>query len=251
MGAIDYSGRAAEFRRRRTPPPAVLDVLGRTIVEWGLGAGPPVLDLGAGPGAFVAPLHRWFGGPVVAVEPSPAMRAEAVAGGAAAEAWYLDATAERLPLRDGSIGVAWLSTVVHQLDDVAAAAAELRRVVRPGGAVLVRNLFADVGVTGLLSHLPGVAAAAAQAFPSSDEVVATFGAVGLELVGATDVAEPWAAEVEAWAEWVRSMGEADSLLRHLTSEQRDEGVARAQSSDDGGGPVDNPLTLRLLALRRM
>ena len=250
MGAIDYTGRAEEFRRRRTPPPAVLDELGRAIRALEVDPRPPVLDVGAGPGTFVDALRQWFGGPVVAVEPSPAMRSEARASGAADEAPYLAAPAEHLPLRDGSIGLAWLSTVVHQLADLPAAAAELHRVVRPGGVVLVRNLFADVEVTGLLSHLPGVDAAAAHAFPSSDDVVATVGAAGLELAASVDVAEPWSAEVVAWAEWVRAMGDSDSLLRHLTPAQRDEGVARAVATHPGEGPVANLLTLRLLVLRR-
>jgi len=40
---------------------------------------------------------------------------------------------ESLGLRDGRIDVAWLSTVLHHLDDQDACARELARVVIPGG----------------------------------------------------------------------------------------------------------------------
>jgi len=56
--------------------------------------------------------------------------------------------AERLPLREGVVAWAWVSTVVHHLDDLDAAAAELGRVLRPGGVVLVRQ-----AVVGRMEHI--------------------------------------------------------------------------------------------------
>src|SRR5829696_1185103 len=46
---------------------------------------------------------------------------------------------ERLPLRNGTGAMPWVSTVVHHLDD--AAVAELGRVLRPGAPMLVRQAF--------------------------------------------------------------------------------------------------------------
>jgi SAM-dependent methyltransferase len=73
---------------------------------------------------------------VLAVEPSAAMRAHCghrpVVGGDAAA----------LPLRAGTVDAVWLSTVIHHVPDLAALARELRRVLRPGGRVLIRSAFA-------------------------------------------------------------------------------------------------------------
>ena len=94
-----------------------------------------VLDLGAGTGTWATALASWYGIGVVAVEPSAAMRArsrcEAMLGG--------HATA--LPLAPATMDGAWLSTVIHHLPDLPAAAGELRRVLRPGAPVLIRNAF--------------------------------------------------------------------------------------------------------------
>ena len=52
---------------------------------------------------------------------------------------YAEGSVERLPLDDDAVAAAWLSTVVHQFADMAAAAREIRRVVEPGGTVLIRG----------------------------------------------------------------------------------------------------------------
>ena len=72
---------------------------------------------------------------VLAVEPEPFLRerARSAATGAPVAVRVLDGTAERLPLDDGSLDAAVLSLVLCSVPDPAAAMAELRRVLRPGG----------------------------------------------------------------------------------------------------------------------
>lgn len=90
-----------------------------------------VVDIGAGTGkltrALVAAGHR-----VVAVEPSADMRA--VLAQALPDVPVHDTTAERTGLPDGSVEVATFAQSWHWVD-VAAASAELQRIVRPGGYV--------------------------------------------------------------------------------------------------------------------
>src|SRR5580704_5963382 len=98
--------------------------------------GMTVVDIGAGTGQFAAAFTDWFGLDVLAVEPSAAMRAQiprrpgirALAGDASA-----------LPLPDGSADGAWLSLMIHHIPDLEAAAREIRRVLRPGAPVLIRQ----------------------------------------------------------------------------------------------------------------
>jgi ubiquinone/menaquinone biosynthesis C-methylase UbiE len=53
----------------------------------------------------------------------------------------LEGDASTLPLPDGSADGAWLSLVIHHIPDLEAAAREIRRVLRPGAPVLIRQGF--------------------------------------------------------------------------------------------------------------
>lgn len=96
-----------------------------------------VVELGAGTGAnlpFYEPeaLDR-----LVLVEPSPAMRRRLTAPAAALGAEVVDGTAERLPLADASADCVLGTLVLCSVPDLAAALAEARRVLRPGGRLLL------------------------------------------------------------------------------------------------------------------
>ncbi len=72
---------------------------------------------------------------VLAVEPEPYLRERAreAAAGAAVSVRVVDGLAERLPLEDGSVDAGVFSLVLCSVPSQAAALAELRRVLRPGG----------------------------------------------------------------------------------------------------------------------
>jgi ubiquinone/menaquinone biosynthesis C-methylase UbiE len=251
VARVDYTDTASAYRRARTLPPAALaawtGALGSLQPAGPVGR---VLDVGAGPGGFVEPLREWFGAPVVAVEPSAGMRREAsttVAVGR--DVPYVAAVAEHLPVRDACADIAWLSTVVHQFDDLDAAASELHRVVRRDGLVLIRGFFGDQQLSGLFGHFPGIDRAAAT-FPVTDEVVQTFGRAGLSTERQIDVVEPWTFELDSWLDRVHAIRHTDSALRPLTDEEFDEGVRRvAAVHGDRVGPIDTELVIRLLVLR--
>ena len=79
---------------------------------------------------------------VIGVEPSEPMRHAAVHRVATArargiEVEVIDAVGEALPLEDDSIDGVLFAYVVCSVDDVAAALAEARRVLHPGGRLYV------------------------------------------------------------------------------------------------------------------
>jgi SAM-dependent methyltransferase len=114
-----------------------------------------VVDLGAGTGIFTRAWAAWGAARVVAVEPSAAMRDQARRGDLPANAVMVAGRAEQLPLAPGSADVVWVSAVVHHLADLDAWAAETRRVLKAGGWLLIRGIFADLGTTAWLPELPG------------------------------------------------------------------------------------------------
>jgi malonyl-CoA O-methyltransferase len=240
VGALDYTGRAEVFRRRRTLPAPILEAW-RAAVTPRLPPARRVLDVGAGTGQFAAPLAAWTAAPVVALEPSAAMRAELVATGAPIVA----ARAEAVPLATGSFDVAWLSTVVHQFDDLAAAVAELARVLRAGGRVLVRGFVADQGPFGLGHHFPGIERSIAR-FPTVAALTAAFAAGGLALHDVVEVREDWSWDLAAWADGAAELRHADSMLAPLTDDEFAAGVASVRAEGErrpGVQVVPGALTL--------
>jgi SAM-dependent methyltransferase len=92
--------------------------------------GDEVLDLAAGTGKLTSLLVGTYPH-VIAVEPLASMRAFITP-----EAEVLDGTAEAIPLGDASVDAVFVAEAFHWFDS-AAAVAELARVLRVGGAVVV------------------------------------------------------------------------------------------------------------------
>jgi SAM-dependent methyltransferase len=199
--------------------------------------GRTVLDLRAGTGLFVRAFASWFPDvAVVAVEPSADMR---VASGLA----MLSGDAASIPLPDASVDVVWMSTVVHHVRDLAAAGVELRRVLRPGGVVVLRSLFRErhAGI-GLFRFFPE-AVRGLDGFPTVAEVA---DGLGFTVQRLEMVPQVTALSLAEKASNVRR--EADTLLRSLSPEEFDAGRARllAAAAVETGPVVDH---LDLLVLK--
>ncbi|MGI8809407.1 MAG: class I SAM-dependent methyltransferase [Acidimicrobiales bacterium] len=97
----------------------------------------PVLDLGCGRGYWMEHLsQRGFAAVGVERELDRAVlagRHGPVAAGDAA----------RLPLADATLGLVWCLHVLHHLPDPAAVLAEVRRVLRPGGTLVLAESVED------------------------------------------------------------------------------------------------------------
>ncbi|MFJ6701099.1 class I SAM-dependent methyltransferase [Streptomyces sp. NPDC091272] len=123
-----------------------LDLLGTA----GFRPGQHVLDAGCGPGDFLPHLARTVGatGRVTGIDLA---RENAELAGSRVREWDLPCPVDvqqagllDLPHPDDTFDAAWCSNTVQYLDDdeLAAALAELRRVVRPGGTIAVKDLDA-------------------------------------------------------------------------------------------------------------
>jgi arsenite methyltransferase len=126
----------------------------RRLVRAALAAAPGerVLDAGCGPGFYCAEIAAEVGptGSVVGTDASPAMLSLAERRCAALANVELRAgDALALPVEDASADAAICVQVLEYVADVDAALAELRRVLRPGGRVLVWDVdWATLSVHG-------------------------------------------------------------------------------------------------------
>jgi ubiquinone/menaquinone biosynthesis C-methylase UbiE len=202
--------------------------------------GQRLLDLGSGTGTWARAFTSWFPGvEVLAVEPSAAMRARSV---------YLPVVAghaARVPVVDGVVDAAWVSTVIHHVPDLAAAARELRRVVRPGAPVLIRSVFAGRhdGIT-LVRYFPETAAVL-DTYPSVAEVEVAFATAGFGTVALERVAQTTAASLGEAAAALRR--DAHTPLKLISDEAFDAGLARLRAAAvTEPGPVVDAMDLLVL-----
>lgn len=116
----------------RCPPERELRLVSDVV------AGAATLVIGCGGGQDVVALARLGAGSLVGVDPSRAQLRHAVArtGAAGVDARFELGTAGSMPtVADASIDLAVSVQALNYVDDLSAATAELRRVLRPGGVV--------------------------------------------------------------------------------------------------------------------
>jgi len=198
-----------------------------------------LLDLGSGTGMWASAFSDWFGVEVVAVEPSEAMRARSVWP----EVFAGDAAA--IPVADASVDGAWLSTIIHHVPDLSAAAVELRRVLRPGAPVLIRSAFAGrhEGIT-LFRYFPE-AIRVLDTYPAVPDVVEAFAAAGFAFVALEPVPQVTYERLRTALERLRR--DAHTPLRLISDAEYAAGVSRlrtAAETDDS--PVVDVLDLLVL-----
>lgn len=246
MAGTSYDRQAAEaYRAAREIPRDGLDAWRDAVSEAaGLAPGMTVLDVGAGTGAFATAFRDWFGVRVLAVEPAEAMRA-LIPEEDGIQA--LDGRAEALPLPDGCADAAWLGSVMHHLADLEAAARELRRALRPGAPVLIRNAFPGRCDRDLRIRFFPETADLVDGYPSVDRVCAAFATAGFGQVALRSLPQRNAPTLGAFADGLRR--DADSKLRALSDEAYAQGLARLRAAADADptAPAESWMDLLVLA----
>ena len=247
MARISYDeSTAAAFKAvRELPGDGLLgwrDAVGRWLRP---ARGMTVVDIGAGTGAFATAFAKWFDITVVAVEPSAAMRARIPR---TQSIRVLEGDATALPLPDDSADAAWLSLVIHHIPDLAAAAREIRRVVRPGAPVLIRQGFSIDERIELVRWFPETARVT-EGFPTLEETCEAFASAGFRRAALEQVRETYAGSLADFLREVDTFREADTTMRSLTEGEFLRGKERLRRAVAAGDSAPRSNVLDLLVLR--
>jgi ubiquinone/menaquinone biosynthesis C-methylase UbiE len=260
MARISYDERtAAAFKSVRDLPRDGLSEW-REAVRRHLrpSQGMTLVDIGAGTGVFASAFSDWFDFSVLAVEPSAAMR-DRILRTPAVQVFEGDASA--LPLPDASADAAWLSLVIHHVPDLEVAAREIRRVLRPGAPVLIRQGFPDryepsgnlkLDTIELVRWFPETARVL-DTFPSIKDTCEAFAAAGFHQEALEQVRETYPTSLAEFLGQVDTFRHADTTMRTLTDNEFLRGKERLRRAvhhaEDTAKPDPRSNWLDLLVLR--
>jgi ubiquinone/menaquinone biosynthesis C-methylase UbiE len=165
----------------------------------------------------------------------------------------LEGDASTLPLPDQSADAAWLSLVIHHVPDLEAAAHEIRRVLRPGAPVLIRQGFPGRCDRVELVHWFPETARVVETYPSVTDTCEAFAAAGFHQEALEQVRETYPASLADFYGQVDIFRQADTTMRSLTEDEFLRGKERLRSAvrqaEDAGTQETRSNWLDLLVLR--
>jgi ubiquinone/menaquinone biosynthesis C-methylase UbiE len=143
----DYSRQAERYDERRSASPSIMGPL-RAALEGT--SGRRLADIGGGTGNYSLALQQEGWTPVV-IDRSPDMLSRAAAKGLET----VQADAQRLPFGDGSFDAAVMISMLHHVEDRRAALIEARRILRPGGRLVLMGFTREDSTTlWILDYFP-------------------------------------------------------------------------------------------------
>lgn len=187
-----------------------------------------IVDLGCGTGRFTQALADFYGADVLGVDPSVTMLEQAAAKAQAGAVRFARGSAESIPAPAGSADLVFSSMAFHHFADRSRAAREIRRVLRPGGFVIIRNATRENSrrspharcFTGFIDVID-------RHQPTQAEIVETFAPRGFVLRAHDLVFQAMAA---SWAELAdKAALRADSNLLRLEDADFHRGLEKMRS----------------------
>jgi ubiquinone/menaquinone biosynthesis C-methylase UbiE len=101
-----------------------------------------ILDAGTGSGDFIAVLKDVFPHiPITGIDPDLGSLNEAIQK--YPDVLFKEMSAENLGFADNSFDLASISMALHHLPDIQTSLKEMQRIVKPGGWIIVNELFSD------------------------------------------------------------------------------------------------------------
>ena len=207
---------------------------------------PLVVDLACGTGRFTGGLARELEARVVGVDAAATMLAKAVGNVADARVAFVRADAAAIPLAAGAADVVFVSMAWHHFDDPAAVAAEIRRVLRSGGILAIRNAMTDtLDEVPYLPFFPGARRQNLERLPARGPLTALAQSAGFRRAHHDVIVMQMA---ESWAAYGDKVGmRAYSDLAVLDDAEFEAGMAALRAHAAPAGPVLEPVDYFIFA----
>lgn len=143
----DYSRQAEHYDQTRSASPSVLGPLRQALRE---APGERLADIGGGTGNYALALKEEGWQPVVIDRSSPMLSRAASKG-----LETVQADAQHLPLGDETFDAAMMISMLHHVEDRRAALAEARRILIPGGRLVLMGFTGeDAATLWVLDYFP-------------------------------------------------------------------------------------------------
>lgn len=150
-----------------------------------IGKGTKVLDIGSGLGGAARTLASEFGATVTGVEISTSYHeaAQVLTEKVGVEGvTHINGNALALPIEDASVDVVWLQHVQMNIEDKAALAKSIRRVLKPGGRLAWHGIVRGTNPQGVRYPVPWADSAELSHLVGVDALKAHFADAGLQLM---------------------------------------------------------------------
>ncbi len=208
-----------------------------------------ILDLGCGTGRFSQALATRFDAEVVGVDPSQKMLAIARGKPHEPRVRYVEGRAESIPLEAETMDMVFTSMTFHHFADRALAASECRRVLRRGGALLVRTATREqIDSYAYVPFIPITRGMHEEVLPSLAEIRGVFESAGLRHVSSELLTQTIAPTWRAYADKLASG--ADSVLARVNTTELEAGLERVRrhAASVDPQPVTEPIDLLVFEL---
>lgn len=240
--SVDYDEDlfAVYDRGQSMPTRALLEWIRRFTMYIDARARPlTILDLGSGTGRLSLAMAEAGFGTINGVEPSTRMREIACKFRQHPKISYRPGSAEGIPVPDSTSDVVLLFRVMQHVTDPWAAGAEIARVLRPKGRILICGEWAGRPYPRpWAKYFPRANLIAELGLPTIDGTIDLLRRFGMEFVAIDRHSEEIAESLQAY--FSRLQHRAISAMRYLTEEEIEAGLAalRADVAAQGApGPV--------------
>jgi ubiquinone/menaquinone biosynthesis C-methylase UbiE len=192
-----------------------------------------LLDVGCGTGRFAVLAAERLGARVWGVDPSAEMLQEARRRPGAGRVGWRQADAARLPFKEGWFDAAHSHLVLHLVDDVPAAIAELSRVLAAGGRLAVGTFALEHFREFFLNaYFPSIPAIDLARFRDPDRLCDDLAGAGFAEPTVERFDQPVESDAAAVLERVR--GRYISTLRLLDPSEYEAGLERLEADVAAG-----------------
>jgi ubiquinone/menaquinone biosynthesis C-methylase UbiE len=215
----------------------------------GLESGSRVLDLGCGSGLYTVDIAKRTSASMCGLDPAVGMLAQARMK--STEVHWFNAVGENLPLRPGVFDCVFSSQVWHHITDKQGTAHECGRVLKAGGAVIIRTISHEqLREKVVFAYFPEILANQLRVYPSNDDFARFFGNAGFS---STQDHQYGLERFQAPSEFIEvAQKKLWSMFRPISPEGLERGVEelRRFERENPGKKIRNDETITLVVARK-